>query len=89
MITIYSVDTEGRLFTDPKQHYFIDAALLQEKATAKKIESTLDKIAALVGFKSGNELTTHLACNGYNVDELIRSGYLAPVLAKMIERRNT
>ena len=88
MITIYSVDTEGRLFTDPKQHYFIDAALLQEKATAKKIETTLDKIAAHCGYKSGDELITYLACTGYNVEELISSGNLAAVLTKMLERRN-
>lgn len=82
MITIYSVDTEGRLFTDPKQHFFVDAELLQEKATALKIQATLDKIAALVGFKSGDELTTYLACSGYVVNELILSGNLADVLAR-------
>ena len=80
MITIYSVDTEGRLFTDPKQHYYIDAALLQERATAKKIQSTLDQIAARFGYKSGEELTTYLTCSGYIVDDLIRSGNLASVL---------
>lgn len=82
MITIYSVDTEGRLFTDPKQHFFVDAALLQEKATALKIQATLDRIAALIGFKSGDELTTYLACSGYVVDELILSGNLATVLTR-------
>lgn len=82
MVTIYSVDTEGRLFTDPKQHFFIDAALLQEKATALKIQSTLDKIASRFGYKSGNELTTYLSCSGYNVDELIISGNLATVLTR-------
>ena len=82
MITIYSVDTEGRLFTDPKQHFFIDAALLQKKATALKIQSTLDKIAARFGYKSGNELTNYLSCSGYNVDELILSGNLATVLTR-------
>lgn len=82
MITIYSVDTEGRLFTDPKQHFFIDAALLQEKATALKIQSTLDKIAARFGYKSGNELTCYLSCSGYNVDELILSGNLVTVLTR-------
>ena len=81
MITIYSVDTEGRLFTDPKQHFYIDAALLQEKATAKKIQFTLDQIAALFGYKSGEDLTTYLTCSGYIVDDLIRSGSLASVLA--------
>jgi len=82
MITIYSVDKEGRLFTDPKQHYFIDAELLQEKATAKKIQYTLDQIAARIGFKSGDELTAYLSCSGYNVEELILSGYLAAALTK-------
>jgi hypothetical protein len=82
MITIYSVDTEGRLFTDPKQHFFIDAALLQEKATALKIQFTLDKIASRFGYKSGNELTTYLSCSGYNVNELILSGNLANVLTR-------
>jgi hypothetical protein len=82
MITIYSVDTEGRLFTDPKQHFFIDAALLQEKATAKKIQFTLDQIAARVGFKSGDELTSYLACSGYVVNDLILSGNLASALTK-------
>ena len=83
MITIYSVDTEGRLFTDPKQHFYIDAALLQEKATAKKIESTLDQIAARVGFKSGNELTSYLSCSGFIVNDLILSGNLVSVLPKI------
>ncbi len=83
MITIYSVDTEGRLFTDPKQRFFIDAQLLQEKATAKKIQTTLNKIAARFGYKSGDELTTYLACTGYNVDDLIRSGNLVTVLTKV------
>jgi len=82
MITIYSVDTEGRLFTDPKQHYFIDAALLQGKATTKKIEVMLDQIAARVGFKSGDELTTYLACSGYIVNDLIISGNLVNVLTR-------
>lgn len=82
MITIYSVDTEGRLFTDPKQHYFIDAALLQEKATALKIQATLDKIASHFGYKSGNDLTNYLTCSGHNVDELILSGNLATVLTR-------
>ena len=82
MITIYSVDTEGRLFTDPKQHFYIDAALLQEKATAKKIQSTLDQIGALFGYKSGDELTTYLACSGFNVEDLILSGNLASVLTR-------
>lgn len=82
MITIYSVDTEGRLFTDPKQHYFIDAALLQEKATALKIQATLDKIASNFGYKSGNDLTNYLTCSGHNVDELILSGNLATVLTR-------
>jgi hypothetical protein len=83
MITIYSVDTEGRLFTDPKQHFFIDAALLQEKATAKKIQAVMDQIASRFGYKSGDELTTFLACSGYNVDDLIRSGNLVPVLTRI------
>ena len=82
MITIYSVDTEGRLFTDPKQHYYIDAALLQEKATAKKIQATMDKIAARFGYKNGDELITYLTCSGYNVDGLIRSWNLVPVLTR-------
>ena len=82
MITIYSVDTDGRLFTDPKQHFFIDAELLQEKATSKKIQSTLDQIAARVGFKNGDELTTYLACSGYVVNDLILSGNLVSALTK-------
>lgn len=80
MITIYSVDTDGRLFTDPKHHFFIDAALLQEKATATKIQYALDQIAIRFGYKSGDELTTSLACFGYDVDDLIRSGNLVSVL---------
>ena len=83
MITIYSVDTEGRLFTDPKQHFFIDAALLQEKATAKRIQLTLDKIAALLGYKNGDDLTTYLTCSGFDVDSLIRSGNLVNVLTRI------
>ena len=83
MITIYSVDTEGRLFTDPKQHFYIDAALLQEKATAKKIQVTMDRIAARFGYKSGDDLTAYLTCSGYDVDGLILSGNLVPVLTRI------
>ena len=83
MITIYSVDTEGRLFTDPKQHYYIDSVLLHEKATAKKIQSTLDKIASLLGYNTGDELTTYLTCSGFDVDSLISSGNLANVLTRI------
>lgn len=82
MITIYSVDTEGRLFTDPKQHFFIDEALLKEKATAKRIETVLNKIASRFGYKNGEQLTTYLTCSGYNVDDLILSGNLVNVLTK-------
>ena len=83
MITIYSVDTEGRLFTDPKRHYYIDAALLQEKATAKRIQTAIDKIAALLGYKSGDEFLTYLTCSGFDVDSLIRSENLANVLTRI------
>jgi hypothetical protein len=83
MITIYSVDTEGRLFTDPKQHYYINAALLQEKVTAKRIQTALDRIAAMLGSKTGDELTTYLTCSGFDVDSLIRSGNLAKVLTRV------
>ena len=82
MITIYSVDTEGRLFIDPKQHFFVDAGLLQEKAVATKIQYMLDQIAIRIGYKNGDELTTSLTCFGYDVDDLIRSGNLVPVLTK-------
>ena len=83
MITIYSTDAEGRLFTDPQQRFFIDAELLQEKKTALRIQALLDQIAVRVGYKSGDELTTSLTCFGYEVDKLIRSGNLAQVLAKI------
>jgi len=45
MITIYSVDAEGRLFTDPKQHFYVDAEVLRKKATLLRTYAVLDQIA--------------------------------------------
>ena len=87
MITIYSVDSEDRLFTDPKQHFYIDAALLQEKAYYTRKQYLLDQIAQRLGYKDFNDLDTYLRCSGVTAetrDAWIASGDLTkhPLLAK-------
>ena len=77
MITIYSTDSEGRLFTDPKQHYYIDSKLLQEKAYYTRRQRLLDQIAECLGYKDYDGLDTYLRCSGVSpetIDKLISSG---------------
>ena len=83
MITIYSVDAAGRLFTDPKQRAYIDASLLQEKATAIRTAAVLDRIARVLGYTSFNDLDTYARCSGITPDvllDLILSGKITDVL---------
>lgn len=83
MITIYSVDDAGRLFTDPKQRAYIDASLLQEKAVAVKTAAVLDRIARVLGFDSFGYLDSFTRCRGITTDvllDLITSGKIADVL---------
>ena len=77
MITIYSTDSEGRLFTDPKQHYYIDSRLLQEKAYYTRKQYLLDQIAKCLGYKDFDGLDTYLRCSGVSpntIDAWISSG---------------
>lgn len=86
MITIYSVDSDGRLFTDPKQRAYIDASLLQEKATAVKTAAVLDAIARVFGYRSFASLDAFTRCCGITQDvlmDLIISGKLADVLRRL------
>ena len=89
MITIYSADSEGRLFTDPKQHFYLDAALLQEKAYYLRRQYLLDQIAQCLGYDSFDALDTYLRCSGVTAgvrDAWIASGNLAENLP-LIENR--
>ena len=63
MIKIYSTDAEGRLFTDSKQHFYIDAELLREKARITRTEYLLNQIANRLGYRSFEELDTFLRCS--------------------------
>lgn len=88
MITIYSVDSTGRLFTDPKQHFYIDASLLREKAAAVKTVAVLDAIARVFGYRSFASLDAFTRCRGITQDvllDLIISGKLADVLRRLSE----
>ena len=83
MITIYSVDAAGRLFTDRKQRAYIDADLLREKATAAKTAAVLDNIARVLGYGSFAALDTFARCSGMTHDvllDLIISGKIADAL---------
>lgn len=80
MIMIYSTDPDGRLFTDPKQHFYIDSELLQEKAYYLRRNYLLDQIAGCLGYKGFDDLNTHLRCSGVTqetLDAWIASGDLA------------
>lgn len=86
MIMIYSTDGE-KLFTDPKQHFYIDAELLREKARLTRTEYLLNQIAQRLGYKSFSELDTFLSCSGITADVLeswILSGNLAQNLTAMV-----
>lgn len=56
MIIIHSVDHDGRLFTGEKQHFYIDADLLRERAAGIRERFLLDKIAAVLGWSSFDSL---------------------------------
>lgn len=83
MITIYSTDSEGRLFTDPKQHFFLDSQLLREKAYYLRRQHLLDEIAKRLGYKDSGSMIAFLRCSGVTADVLeawIDSGNLAQKL---------
>lgn len=85
MIIIHSVDSNGRLFTDKKQHFYIDADLLRERAAGIRERFLLDKIAVVLGWTSFDELDTFSRCNGATRDVLmywILSGTVPPFLRR-------
>lgn len=88
MITIYLVNPEtGALYTDEKQHFYIDADLLREKAIAIKTAHLLDRIAKIAGYESFDSMSTCLRCSGVTADVLdswIMSGKLAESLKAII-----
>lgn len=82
MITIYST-SEGKLFTDRKEHFYIDAELLMEKAIAVKTATILNRIAQALGFQSMDSLRTYTRCKGVTEEVLmdwILSGKIADAL---------
>ena len=82
MITIYST-SEGKLFTDRKEHFYIDAELLKEKAIAVKTAAILNRIAQTLGFQSMDSLRTYTRCKGVTEELLmdwILSGKIADAL---------
>ena len=86
MITIYSTDGD-RLYTDPKQRFYIDAELLREKARLTRTEYLLNQIAQRLGYKSFSELDTFLSCSGVTADVLeswILSGNIVQSFTSMV-----
>ena len=84
MIIIYSTDTSGNLYTDPKQRAYITPEMLQEKALAVKISATLDNIARAIGYNSFDSLRTFTRCCGVTEDTLqswIMSGNIIKYLS--------
>ena len=82
MIRIYST-ADGKLFTDPKQHFYIDADLLREKAYLIKRRYLLDQIAQCVGYRNYSDLDTFLVSRGITFrvrKEMIASGRVAELL---------
>lgn len=75
MITIYSTDSEGRLFTDPKQHFYLDSKLLQEKAYYIRRRYLLDQIAECLGYSSFKSLDGFLRCSGVTAE--VRDAWIA------------
>ena len=71
MIRIYSVDSNGKLFTDEKQHFYIDSELLHEKSVVLRTWYTLNQIAIRLGWQSYNELSTFARCTGITESVLI------------------
>lgn len=88
MIKIYSADAEtGKLFTDEKQRFYLDAQLLRERRIAIRTEYLLDRIAKALGYKSHDEMMTSIRCSGVTQDTLdawITSGKLIKNLKHMI-----
>ena len=72
MITIYSVDADGRLFTDPKQHFYVDAEVLRKKATLLRTYAVLDQIARRLGYRSFDSLRTSAITRGITDAVLLR-----------------
>ncbi len=86
MIVIYSTDTSGNLYTDPKQRAYITPGMLQEKALAVKISATLDNIARAIGYNSFDSLRTYTRCRGVTEDTLqswILSGNIIKYLSTL------
>lgn len=81
MINIYSADPEnGILYTDEKQHYYIDGELLREKAMEIRTKYLLDEIAKAAGFAGYPEMDTFLRCSGITretFDSWVASGTMA------------
>lgn len=69
MIMIYSVDpATGALYTDRKQHFYIDAGILQEKAKATRAKYLKDRIAQAVGYPTFDALDCFLRSIGVGPD---------------------
>jgi len=87
MITIYSVNPEtGALYTDKKQHFYIDADLLRERAIAIKTTHLLGRVAKIAGYGSRENMMTSLRCSGVTADVLeswIMTGKLTELLEKL------
>ena len=82
MITIYSVSGE-KLFTDRKEHFYIDADLLNEKAVAVRTDAILNRIAQLLGFPTMDALRTNTRSRGVTEETLmnwILSGQITTVM---------
>ena len=79
MIRIYFADAAGRLFTDEKRHFYVDAETLKEHATKCRIRAAQARLAARLGFSCWDSLTTSCACSGVSSETLyewIASGNL-------------
>ena len=70
MTTIYSIDSEGRLFTDREQHFFLDSQLIRERSYYIRRQYLLDQIAKLIGYDDFDGLDTYLRCSGVTSDVL-------------------
>lgn len=69
MIMIYSVDpATGALYTDKKQHFYIDAGILQEKAKATRAKYLKDRIAQAVGYPTFDAMDCYLRSIGVDPD---------------------
>jgi hypothetical protein len=73
MIMIYSTK-DGRLYTDEKQHFYLDEELLREKALATRTEYLLNQIARTIGFKDYSEMVVSFLAQG--VTEEVLKGWI-------------